>query len=57
MSRRLSTARLGAILRLLIGIGLLLVMLMFLRACLSPPQLPGERLPPAPASDTLPVRY
>lgn len=37
--------RLTAIVRLLAGIGILLLMLAFLRACLSPPPLPA--VPPA----------
>jgi len=46
----LNRQQLSAIVRLLVGIGLLLLMLAFMRACLSPPQLP----PPKPGnSDTL----
>ncbi len=60
---RLSRAQLSAVVRLLAGIGMLAVMIVFLRACLSPPQLP---VPPPPASadpdatinhGSLPPRY
>ena len=42
--------QLSALSRLLAGIGVLLLVLAFLRACASPPQLPGERYP---APDTV----
>lgn len=60
---RLSREQLSTIVRLLAAIGLLAVMIVFLRACLSPPQLPA---PPPPASadpdatinhGSLPPRY
>jgi len=34
-----------ALFRLLVGIGILLLMLAFLRACLSPPMIPPKELP------------
>ncbi|MFZ5723496.1 MAG: hypothetical protein ACOY33_07525 [Pseudomonadota bacterium] len=37
--------RLTAVFRLLAGIGILLLLLVFLRACLSPPMLPPKGLP------------
>lgn len=45
-----------ALFRLLVGIGILLLMLAFLRACLSPPMIPPQGLPttnspPAAPSD------
>ena len=40
---RLNRRQLSAIVRVLVGIGLFLVMLAFLRACLSPPQLPPPK--------------
>lgn len=51
--------QLTAIFRLLAGIGLLLLMLTFLRACLSPPMLPPDKpLPDAPVSSGMyPERY
>lgn len=55
----MTRAQLSAIVRLLAGIGILLLMLAFLRACLSPPQITGTRTLPAqetPASE-LPARY
>lgn len=46
--------QLSAIVRVLIGIGLFLVMLAFLRACLSPPALPPQKTgAPSPESDSL----
>lgn len=47
--------------RLLVGVGIFLLMLAFLRACFSPPMLPSER-PPAPvdaprSSGDMPTRY
>lgn len=54
--------KLSAIVRLLIGIGLLALAIVFLRACFSPPQLPATRFPASPdappeTSDALPGRY
>lgn len=56
--------RLVAVFRLLAGIGILLLMLAFLRACFSPPMLPAPKLPTESApvtaptgSGTLPGRY
>lgn len=52
---------LAALARLMTGIGLLLLMLVFLRACLSPPPLPDGRYPAPqggpPESSALPSRY
>jgi hypothetical protein len=46
----LNREQLSAIVRLLVGIGIFMLMLAFMRACFSPPQLP----PPKPGnSDTL----
>ncbi len=44
-----------ALFRLLAGIGILLLMLSFVRACFSPPRLPAQKAPPpvdAPAPST-----
>ena len=53
-----------AMFRLLMGVGILLLMLAFLRACFSPPMLPAPKLPTESApvtaptgSGTLPGRY
>lgn len=48
--------KLVAVFRVLVGFGLLLVMIAFLRACFSPPPLPPPPVPgaqPAPGEDTL----
>lgn len=52
--------QLSAIVRVLVGVGMLLLLVVFLRACLSPPPLPATRAvhPDAPSgSGTLPARY
>lgn len=51
-----SRTQLVAIVRLLAGIGLLLLLLAFLRACFSPPMLPVPKAPvteetPRPSAD------
>lgn len=43
----LTRQQLSAIVRLLVGIGILFLMLAFIRACFSPPQLP----PPKPGNN------
>lgn len=54
----MTRAQLSAIVRLLAGIGILLLMLAFLRACLSPPPLPAGGMPQQPPMPgTLPPRY
>lgn len=46
--------QLSAVVRVLIGIGLFLVMLAFLRACLSPPALPLQKAgAPSPENNSL----
>lgn len=54
--------KLTAVVRLLFGIGILALGLVFLRACFSPPQLPDTRFSASPGappetSDALPSRY
>jgi hypothetical protein len=52
MQGRPNREKLTAVFRLLASIGILLVMIAFLRACLSPPQLPAQRMPAPSAAET-----
>ncbi len=53
----MTRAQLVVMVRLLIGIGILLLMLVLLRACFSPPMLPTKILPEPQVNSALPEKY